>query len=117
MQDRFGQFCFARTIATNRVDVDTRADHVVGQDRGICLVSRACRDDMCTLDGFLAGFAGDNFHTSALQVRRTFCGCSSINVIQSHLINPNDGLHCGCLKFGLCPIADHGHDACAFWGQ
>src|SRR3546814_19085994 len=51
------EFGLARTVATDRVDVDSRADHIVGKDGRIGLVGGAGGDDVGALDRLLRGRA------------------------------------------------------------
>src|SRR3546814_5637346 len=51
------EFGLARTVATDRVDVDSRADHIVGKDGRIGLVGGAGGVDVGALDLILRGRA------------------------------------------------------------
>ena len=105
------QFRLARTIATNRIDMLPRADHVIGQDRGILFVGRAGRDDVHTRHRLLRRGANLYAQTRPFQIARSlFCGLR-IDVIKPDSINAQNRFEGQSLKLTLRAIADHRHRA------
>src|SRR3546814_5867415 len=62
------EFGLARTVATDRVDVDSRADHIVGKDGRIGLVGGAGGDDVGALDRLLRGRATGDAKPAARKI-------------------------------------------------
>jgi len=73
-QDVAMQLGFAGAVAADGVDMDTTADHVVGQDGGQLLVGGAGRDDLRACDGVFRCGAGGHGQTRVGEVGRAFFG-------------------------------------------
>ena len=108
---------FSRTVAADGVDVNTGADHVVSQDRGIFFISCAGCDDLCALNGLFRRFAGDDRQAFALEVSSTFRGGVLVSVIQPNGVDPAHCLESQTLELRLRAIADHGHGGGVLRGQ
>ena len=75
------QFRFAGTIATDGIDMDPGADHIIGQNGSILLVGRARRDNLCPFDGVLGAGTTDHFYPLAGKVLHRLCGRGRIDIL------------------------------------
>ena len=75
------QFCFAGTIATDGIDMNPGADHIIGQNDSILFVGRARRDNLCPFDGVLGAGTTDHFYPLAGKVLRRLCGRGRIDIV------------------------------------
>ncbi len=89
--------------------MNTGADHVVGQDRSVLLVSRDCRDDFSAFYGIFRSFADRDVQTGLGQITRKPQARCRLDVIGADVCNAEHVLERQALEIGLRTIADDGH--------
>ena len=95
------QLRLTRAITADRVDVDARADHVVGEDGRPALVGGAGRDDLGPENRLFAGPARDDADPCAAEVPRGFSRRDSIDVVEPHRFDSAERLERKRLEFRI----------------
>ncbi len=111
------QLRLAGTIAADRVEVDARAHHVVGQDRRLFLVRRACGDDLRARDSVFGRGAGRDLQPRCRQIAHRLGRGVRVDIVKPHFLDTQNVMEGQRLKLALRAVADHRHDLCVFRGQ